>query len=123
MFGFTSLLSSHASSRFALGAESQIHLHGIGQDLKNIAHQLIEPMLRQHKVGQFRIQRQHAHQLLILLLHFIRHRLARHLGSAREVVTRMLKYFQGEGLVRLERGSIALLDLPGLEALAADSLR
>ena len=50
-------------------------------------------------------------------------RLARHLGSAREVVTRMLKYFQGEGLVRLERGSIALLDFPGLEALAADSLR
>ena len=49
--------------------------------------------------------------------------LARHLGSAREVVTRMLKYFQNEGLVHLTRGSIALLDRERLSALAADSLR
>ena len=46
-------------------------------------------------------------------------RLARHLGSAREVVTRLLKDFQADGLVRLSRGGIELLDLPRLETLAA----
>ena len=49
--------------------------------------------------------------------------LARHLGSAREVVSRLLKDFQNDGLVRLGRGGVELLDLPALEALAADSLR
>lgn len=50
-------------------------------------------------------------------------RIASHLGSAREVVTRMLKYFQSEGLVRLERGSVTLLDPDRLRELAGDSLR
>ena len=49
--------------------------------------------------------------------------IARHLGSAREVVTRMLKYFQAEGLVGLSRGGVRLLDRAGLERLAGDSLR
>lgn len=46
-----------------------------------------------------------------------------YLGSVREVVTRMLRYFQSEGLVRLGRGKIRLLDEPKLTKLAADSLR
>lgn len=41
-----------------------------------------------------------------------------HLGSPREVVTRMLRYFQGEGLVRLSRGSVELLDTARLQTLA-----
>ncbi len=45
-------------------------------------------------------------------------RIAGHLGTAREVVTRMLRYFQGEGLVKLSRGTVELLDLKGLEELA-----
>jgi CRP/FNR family transcriptional regulator len=49
--------------------------------------------------------------------------IANHLGSAREVVTRMMKYFQTEGLVRLGRGSIELLDMEGLRQLAAESMR
>ena len=49
--------------------------------------------------------------------------IARHLGSAREVVTRMLKYFQTEGLVRLSRGGVELVCRPGLEELAEGSLR
>ena len=48
---------------------------------------------------------------------------ANHLGSAREVVTRMLQYFQSEGLVRLGRGSVALIDPDGLRTLAEGSLR
>ena len=44
--------------------------------------------------------------------------IANHLGTAREVVTRMLRYFQNEGYVRLTRGTVELLDEPGLEILA-----
>ena len=44
-------------------------------------------------------------------------KIAAHLGTAREVVTRMLKYFQTEGMVRLTRGAIELLDRPALENL------
>lgn len=43
--------------------------------------------------------------------------LASHLGTHREVVTRMLRYFQEEGLVRLSRGKIQLLDRSGLERI------
>lgn len=45
-------------------------------------------------------------------------RIASHLGTAREVVTRMLKYFQNEGLVRLSRGAIEIEDRDGLEEIA-----
>ena len=37
-------------------------------------------------------------------------KIANHLGTAREVVTRMLKYFQNEGIVVLNRGTIDILD-------------
>lgn len=41
--------------------------------------------------------------------------IASHLGTAREVVTRMLKYFQTEGSVRLSRGTIEIVDRKKLE--------
>ena len=41
-----------------------------------------------------------------------------HLGSPREVVTRMLKYFSDEGIVRLARGSIEITDADRLRAIA-----
>lgn len=44
--------------------------------------------------------------------------IARDLGSAREVVTRMLKYFKSEGLLELTRGQIRLLDEKRLRAIA-----
>ena len=43
--------------------------------------------------------------------------IANHLGSHREVITRMLRYFQSEGMVRLSRETIVLLDRKKLEAL------
>ena len=46
-------------------------------------------------------------------------RIAAHLGTAREVVTRMLRYFQSEGMVRLSRGVVELTDLAALRRLAA----
>lgn len=43
--------------------------------------------------------------------------IANHLGTHREVVTRMLRYFQGEGMVSLSRGAVEITDEEKLEAL------
>lgn len=45
--------------------------------------------------------------------------IANHLGSHREVITRMLRYFQSEGIVKLSRGKIILQNPERLEALAS----
>jgi len=37
-------------------------------------------------------------------------KIANHMGTAREVVTRMLRYFQGENLVKLTRGTVEITD-------------
>ena len=43
--------------------------------------------------------------------------IANHLGTHREVVTRMLRYLQGEEMVKLSRGTVELLDEKKLAAL------
>lgn len=43
--------------------------------------------------------------------------IANHLGTHREVITRMLKYFQDEGMVSLSRGIVELTDTDKLSAL------
>jgi len=43
--------------------------------------------------------------------------IANHLGSHREVITRMLRYFQSEGMVKLSRGVIEITDTDKLEEL------
>ncbi|MCI9121746.1 MAG: Crp/Fnr family transcriptional regulator [Oscillibacter sp.] len=43
--------------------------------------------------------------------------IANHLGTHREVITRMLRYFQTEGMVKLSRGTVELLDKAKLSAL------
>ena len=43
--------------------------------------------------------------------------IANHLGSHREVITRMLHYFQNEKMVRLSRGTVTSLNKEKLEAL------
>ncbi len=45
-------------------------------------------------------------------------KIANHMGTAREVVTRMLRYFQSEGLVTLTRGTVEILDPARLETLS-----
>ena len=44
--------------------------------------------------------------------------IARYMGSAREVVSRLLKYFTQEQIVQSSRGSLRLLDKKKLEELA-----
>lgn len=43
--------------------------------------------------------------------------IANHLGSHREVITRMLRYFQSEGMVKLSRGMVTILDADKLRQL------
>ena len=54
-------------------------------------------------------------RLAIFLTH---DQIARYMGSAREVVSRLLKYFAGEGLVRLYRGGVEVLDKERLKQIA-----
>ncbi len=51
-------------------------------------------------------------------VHLTHEQIAKYMGSAREVVTRMLKYFSGEGIVELSRGGIKITDVKRLRALA-----
>ena len=44
-------------------------------------------------------------------------KIANHLGTAREVVTRMLRYFQNEGMVKLTRGAVEITDAAKLTQL------
>lgn len=50
-------------------------------------------------------------------LHITHETIANHLGTHREVITRVLRYFQNEGLVKLARGVVEILDEAGLERL------
>ncbi len=43
--------------------------------------------------------------------------IARYMGSAREVVSRMLKYFASEGIVEVSRGGVTILDKKRLRRL------
>ena len=45
-------------------------------------------------------------------------KIANHMGTAREVVTRMLRYFQSEDMIRLTRGTVDIKDRKRLEKLA-----
>ena len=45
-------------------------------------------------------------------------KIANHMGTAREVVTRMLRYFQSEGMVKLTRGTIEIINEEKLENLS-----
>lgn len=55
------------------------------------------------------------HSLLLKTTH---ETIGNHLGHPREVVTRMLRYFQNEGMVKLTRGAIELTDPERLKHLA-----
>lgn len=44
-------------------------------------------------------------------------KIANHLGTAREVVTRTLRYFQSDGMVKLTRGTVEILDAEALASI------
>jgi CRP/FNR family transcriptional regulator len=45
-------------------------------------------------------------------------KIGNHLGNPREVVTRMLRYFQNEGMIKLTRGTIEIIDLEKLRRIS-----
>jgi len=45
--------------------------------------------------------------------------IAKYIGSAREVVSRMLKYFSTEGILESSRGGVKIIDKSRLRALSA----
>ena len=45
-------------------------------------------------------------------------KIANHMGTAREVVTRMLRYFQSEDMIRLTRGTVDIKNRKALTKLA-----
>lgn len=51
-------------------------------------------------------------------LNITHEKIANHMGTAREVVTRMLRYFQSEGLVKLTRGAVHIVDRKRLQDLS-----
>ena len=51
-------------------------------------------------------------------IHLTHEQIAKYMGSAREVVTRMLKYFSTDGIVELSRGGIKITDKKRLQSLA-----
>jgi CRP/FNR family transcriptional regulator len=60
------------------------------------------------RLAAFLLEESHVESSTILKI--THEAIANHLGTAREVVTRMLRYFQNEGLVELSRGTIELKD-------------
>ena len=67
------------------------------------------------RLAEFLLQESNLNESLILKT--THETIGNHLGNQREVVTRMLRYFQTEGMVRLSRGSIEITDRKKLEAL------
>lgn len=49
-------------------------------------------------------------------LHITHEKIANHMGTAREVITRLLKYFQNEGIIVLTRGTISITDFDKLNS-------
>ena len=68
------------------------------------------------RLAAFLLEEQRLEDSAILKL--THEKIAAHMGTAREVVTRMLRYFQNEGMVKLTRGTIELTDTDKLENLA-----
>ena len=51
-------------------------------------------------------------------VHLTQDQMAKYMGSAREVVSRLLKYFAGEGIVKLYRGGVTVTDKDRLTKIA-----
>lgn len=68
------------------------------------------------RLAEFLLQEANLSETQILKI--THEKIANHLGTAREVVTRMLRYFQNENIVHLSRGTIEIIDEKKLEQLA-----
>ena len=67
------------------------------------------------RLAQFLLEESRVENSLSLVI--THDKIANHMGTAREVVTRMLRDFQSEGMVRLTRGAVEITDVKRLTAL------
>lgn len=88
---------------FALIAE---RLAELMQLVEEVAFRKLDQRLAARLLGRGRI------------VHLTHQQLADELGSVREMVSRLLKNFAEQGLVRLSRNEIEILDAPGLRRIA-----
>jgi CRP/FNR family transcriptional regulator len=106
---FDELLATHAPFRqyvFALFAERLTEMMAL---VEAVAFHKLDRRLAGALLGHGRV---------VELTH---QQLADELGSVREIVTRVLRSFADQGLVRLSRGSVELLDAGGLRRVAEGS--
>ena len=68
------------------------------------------------RLALFLLEESQRHGALISLTH---EQIARNIGSAREVVSRLLKEFSRDGIAEVSRGSLRILDRARLEKIAA----
>ncbi|MBL8471883.1 MAG: Crp/Fnr family transcriptional regulator [Rhodocyclaceae bacterium] len=106
-----------ASSMFALLAEEPFRRFVFNLFSERVAQlmQLVEEVAFR-KLDQRLASRLLGHGQVLTLTH---QQLADELGSVREIVSRLLKGFEQQQLVRLGRGHIEVLDAAGLRRLAA----
>ena len=52
------------------------------------------------------------------ILYVTHEKIANHMGTAREVVSRMIKYLQNEGMIKSTRGVVEISDIAQLQALS-----
>ena len=70
----------------------------------------------QHNCGEFLLEECSLEETNILKI--THETIAGHMGTAREVVTRMLRYFQNEGMVKLARGTVEICEERRLQELS-----
>ncbi|MCB1914707.1 MAG: Crp/Fnr family transcriptional regulator [Rhodocyclaceae bacterium] len=103
---FDGLLSEPAFRSFVFHLFAE-RIAGLMQLIEAVAFQRLDQRLASVLLGKGRV------------LHVTHQQLADELGSVREIVSRLLKGFAAQGLVRLAREQVEILDPAGLRRLAA----
>lgn len=116
-------LSRINAAVFQQTMEENIYLKAYSYE--QIANRFSDVMWRMQQILFLGIDRRLAHFLLeesaasqSKKIQLTQEQLAKYLGTAREVVSRMLKYFVEEGMVSLFRGGVTILDEEKLRRLA-----
>ncbi|MCX9157891.1 Crp/Fnr family transcriptional regulator [Niveibacterium sp. 24ML] len=104
---FESLLAEAPFRDFIFSLFSE-RIADLMQLIEEVAFRRLDARLASHLLGHGR------------MLHVTHQQLADELGSVREIVTRLLKGFADQGLVRLSREQIELIDPAGLRRIAGD---
>ena len=103
---FDALMSEAAFRSFVFHLFAE-RIAGLMQLIEAVAFQRLDQRLAAVLLGKGR------------LLHVTHQQLADELGSVREIVSRLLKGFAAQGLVRLGREQVEILDAAGLRRLAS----